>query len=373
MQLQSTRVSLDDEYAVMQHFWEQGWTDGLPIVAPTPDRVEAFLAAAGLEPEAMVGAYQTRATALTAEKLAVNAVMAGCKPEYMPVLVAAFEGLTDPVYRMNHMASLGSPWPLIIVNGPIVKEIGMTTGQYVMGGGNHANATIGRAVSLTMANCFGAKVGGVQRGCLGNPNRWSFCIAENEDTPWTPLHAQRGFQAEESAVTVFGSMNGFDQFVTPNFNEPVFLCELMAQRIANGFFTLGSYVVVMAPTYQQHFLDAGWSKDDVTRLPAEARQAFGAQSQDRWALGALRHAPLLPAAGGGAGRREPVRPHAPRRGVPQDPVARRGVAAQDGLPDRDRRRRGGQLRRLPRTLPAGHRAGDEEDQDIRRRGSRWTC
>ena len=263
MQLQSTRVSLDDEYAVMQHFWEQGWTDGLPIVAPTPDRVEVFVAAAGLEPEAMVGAYQTRATALTAEKLAVNAVMAGCKPEYMPVLVAAFEGLTDPAYRMNHMASLGSPWPLIIVNGPIVKEIGMTTGQYVMGGGNHANATIGRAVSLTMANCFGAKVGGVQRGCLGNPNRWSFCIAENEDTPWTPLHAQRGFQAEESAVTVFGSMNGFDQFVTPNFNEPVFLCELMAQRIANGFFTLGSYVVVMAPTYQQHFLDAGWSKDDV--------------------------------------------------------------------------------------------------------------
>ena len=221
MQLQSARISLDDEYAVTQYFWEQGWTDGLPIVAPTPDRVEVFLAAAGLEPEAMVGTYQTRATALTAEKLAVNAVMAGCKPEYMPVLVAAFEGLTDPAYRMNHMASLGSPWPLIIVNGPIVKEIGMTSGQYVMGGGNHANATIGRAVSLTMANCFGAKVGGVQRGCLGNPNRWSFCIAENEDTPWTPLHAQRGFQAEESAVTVFGSMNGFDQFVTPNFNEPV--------------------------------------------------------------------------------------------------------------------------------------------------------
>ena len=193
MQLQSTRVSLDDEYAVMQYFWEQGWTDGLPIVAPTPDRVEALLAAAGLGPEATVGAYQTRATALTAEKLAVNAVMAGCKPEYMPVLVAAFEGLTDPAYRMNHMASLGSPWPLIIVNGPIVKEIGMTSGQYVMGGGNHANATIGRAVSLAMANCFGAKVGGVQRGCLGNPNRWSFCIAENEDTPWTPLHAQRGF------------------------------------------------------------------------------------------------------------------------------------------------------------------------------------
>lgn len=263
MQLQSARVSLNDEYSVMQYFWDQGWTDGLPIVAPTPDRVEAFITASGLDPESLIGTYQTRATALTVEKLAVNGVMAGCKPEYMPVLVAAFEGLTDPSYRMNHMASLGSPWPLIIVNGPVVKQLGMNTGQYVMGGGNHSNATIGRAVSLTMGNCFGAKVGGVQRGCLGNPNRWSFCIAENEDTSWNPLHVQRGLKAGESAVTVFGSMNGFDQFVTPNFNEPTFLCELMAQRIANGFFSLGSYVVLMAPTYQQHFLDAGWSKEDV--------------------------------------------------------------------------------------------------------------
>ncbi len=266
MTLQSTRIDVADEREATEVFLKQGWTDGLSIVAPTPERVQAMLEGARLKPSAVIGSYEARATALTAEKLAVNAVMAGCLPEYMPVIVAAFEGLTDKEFHMNHMASLGSPWPAIIVNGPIVKRLGMATGQYVLGPtGNRANATIGRAVSLAMANCFAAKVGGVQRGCMGNPNRWSFCIAENEDTPWDPLHVTRGFAREDSAVTVFGSMDGFIQFVPPNFSDPADLADLMAHKISLGMFCLGYYLVVLAPTFQQHFVDAGWTKEDLSR------------------------------------------------------------------------------------------------------------
>ncbi len=264
MDLGSTRYEVTDEHAASELFLERGWTDGLPVVAPTASRVQAMLDAVRLAPGDLIGAYDARATALTAEKLAVNAVMAGCLPEYMPLLVAAFEGLTDPDYHMNHMASLGSPWPLLVVNGPIARELGMHHGQYVLGPtGNRANATIGRAVSLALANCFGAKVGGVQRGCMGNPHKWSFCIAENEAAAWEPLHVARGFRAEDSTVTVFGSMDGFVQFVTPNYSNPDDLAELMAQKIAYGMFCLGSYVVLMAPTFQQHFVDAGWTKADL--------------------------------------------------------------------------------------------------------------
>ncbi len=281
----STRVPVADEVAANEYFREQGWTDGLPIIAPTAERVQALLDAARMAPDAVIGTYQTRATALTAEKLAVNAVMAGCKPEYMPVLVAAFEGLTDPAFHMNHTASLGSPWPMAIVNGPIVKRLGMNTGQYVAGpSATRPNATIGRAVSLAMANCFSARVGGIQRGTLGNPNRWSFCIAENEDTPWAPLHVQRGFAREDSTVTVVGTMDGVIQFVTPNFSNPEGLCDLMAWRIGNSFFTLGSYVVMIAPTFQQHFLDKGWSKDDIgAYLAAHVKRSVASLKVDgRW-------------------------------------------------------------------------------------------
>ena len=265
MELVSTRATFEDEHAVVEHYWEKEWTDGLPIVPPTPQRVQAFLDYARLEADAIIGTYTIRATALTAEKVAINAVMAGCRPEYMPVVVAAFEGLTDSAYRMNHMASLGSPWPLAIVNGPVIKELGMNSGQYAVGPtSNRANSTIGRAISLGMINCFGAKVGGVQRGTMGNPHKWSFLAAENEDTPWTPLHVQRGFKAEDSTVTMFGSMEGLAQFVTPNFQDPASLLELVCQKVANGFFTIGSHVVLMAPTFQQAFLDAGMTKDNVT-------------------------------------------------------------------------------------------------------------
>ena len=297
MDLRSSKVDVTDEYAAMEYFWEQGWTDGLPIVAPTRERIEACLAHAGIDSQDVIGSYEARASALTAEKLAINAVMAGCKPEYMPVLVAAFEGLTDPAFRMNHMASLGSPWPLVIVNGPIVERLGMNTGQYLLGPtGNRANATIGRAVSLTMANCFDAKVGGVQRGTMGNPNRWSFCAAEREDSPWPRVHEQRGLAGGVSAVTVVGTMDGVLQFVTPNFTDPTDLCELIAQRIAYGFFTLGTFVVMMAPVFQQHFIDAGWTQDDVkTYLTEHTRRSVASLKIDgRWERYGTRLSPTAP-------------------------------------------------------------------------------
>ena len=293
--------------------------------------------------------------------------MAGCKPEYMPVLVAAFEGLTDPAFRMNHMASLGSPWPLVIVNGPIVERLGMNTGQYLLGPtGNRANATIGRAVSLTMANCFDAKVGGVQRGTMGNPNRWSFCAAEREGSPWPRVHEQRGLAGGVSAVTVVGTMDGVLQFVTPNFTDPTDLCELIAQRIAHGFFTLGTFVVMMAPVFQQHFIDAGWTQDDVKTYLTEhtCRSVASLKTDGRWERYGTRLSPTAPPIEPGDDTR--LSSHAPRPRAHRYPVHPGRIRPHTRFPHHGLRGRGGELRGLRGPLPPGHRAGHRSHQGLAR-------
>ena len=203
--LNSERIVVDGYLHAMEHFWEQGWTDGLPVVPPTEERVREFLEHARLEPDEVVGEYRIRDRAITAEKLAINAVMAGCLPEYMPILVAACQAVTHPAFHLNHIASLASPWPLLIVNGPQVKALKFNSGVYVFGPGTRANATVGRALSLVLANCMEARLGGIQRGAMGHAARWGFCIAENEDTSWAPLHVERGFDRFANVVTAFPS------------------------------------------------------------------------------------------------------------------------------------------------------------------------
>jgi hypothetical protein len=179
----SKRLEVDDALDCYERYEALGWTDGLPVIPPTEASVRSFLEHAGLAPGHVVGVYGDRATAITAEKVAINAVMAGCRAEYMPVVLAAIEALTDPAFHLNHIASMSSPWPLLIISGPVVNELSMATGEYAFGSARRANATIGRAVSLLLANCFGAKVGGVQQGSMGNRYATAFSWRRMQTRP----------------------------------------------------------------------------------------------------------------------------------------------------------------------------------------------
>ena len=271
--LTSRQVDVDDAYAAMEYAWEQGWTDGLPIVPPTPERVTRFLEYAQLEPDELIGEYRVRNRGITAEKAAINSVMAGCKPEYMPVILAALEAVTDTEFHLNHIASTSSPWPAFIVNGPIAQEIGLNNGLYVLGPGCRANSTIGRAVSLTLANCLDAKVGGVQQGAMGSLTRMGgMVLAEKEDTPWEPLSAMRGFERGTNTVTAISTMEApleTRAYGMPHVNTAEGLSAVLGEYIAEGYFATGAHMILLNPAYQRPYLEAGWTKADVVRYLEE--------------------------------------------------------------------------------------------------------
>src|SRR2546423_8773871 len=186
---------------LVEWYFEQGWTDGLPVVPPTEETVAAMIAALGGEPELVECKIPPRHGSLSREVLAINLVMAGCRPEYAPVVRAALLALAQPAFDLNgvqattHMAA-----PLLVVNGPIAGAIGMNPGANAFGAGNRANATIGRAIRLALLNVGGAWPGDLDKATLGHPGKYSYAVAENEaDNPWAPDHVQNGLAAEGSA------------------------------------------------------------------------------------------------------------------------------------------------------------------------------
>jgi hypothetical protein len=182
----------------------RGWTDGLPVVPATAPLVEEMLAAASLPGSTVIADMPSRKVAVTAEKVAINAVMAGCKPEYMPVVVAAVKALAAPEFGLHHVASaLSGPAIMVLVNGPIANKLGINATNNVFGAGVRANATIGRAVRLVLLNCLKYKPGISDRATMGFPGKFTCCIAENEENhPWEPWHVERGFTPEDSTVTL---------------------------------------------------------------------------------------------------------------------------------------------------------------------------
>ena len=258
MQLTSDRIEVPDALEAIEYCYRQNMTDGLPVVPPTEKRVAEFLAHAGLSPGDTIAEVTERARIITAEKLAVNAVMAGCLPEYMPVLVAAVEALADPAFKFNHLASLGSPWPLLIVSGPIVRALGMNHGMYLFGSGNRANATIGRAMSLLLWNCCELRPDAIQRGQLGNPHRYSFCIAEDPDTAWEGLNEWEGHARSTSTVTAFSGyhlcMARTECSVARGILAP------LVNAISRHEFSPGCVVVTIPPNLEKLLVDQGWTK-----------------------------------------------------------------------------------------------------------------
>src|ERR1043166_1151107 len=206
--LQAERFEVEDDlWAVNAFFEEKGWTDGLPIIPPTEERVGQTIAAVKRNPQDVIGVVPPRWAPATVEKIAINAVMAGCLPQYMPVLIAAAEALTDPKLNLYALqATTGGPAIMLIVNGPIRKQLNINGGSNVLGEGWRANATIGRCVRLIQRNIGGSYPGSTCKATLGWPGKYSICIAENEEaSQWEPLHVERGFGRDQSTVTLISA------------------------------------------------------------------------------------------------------------------------------------------------------------------------
>ncbi len=203
----TTEVQWSDVFEAVERCYELGWTDGLPVVPPTDYKVSQFLEKAGREAAEVVGEIPERRRVITCDKVAANAVMAGCLPEYFPVVLAATEAMLAPEFNLvGPSSSLGGAGILVIVNGPVARDLAINSRNNLFGPGNRANATIGRAVRLILMNACAAIPGLFDRSVIGHPGKYTYCIAEADaDTHWTPLHAERGFSPEQSAVTVFAA------------------------------------------------------------------------------------------------------------------------------------------------------------------------
>ena len=257
-----------DPAELVEAYYERGWTDGLPVVPPTEKSVAEMLAGAALRAEDIIGEIPDRHVVVTAWKLALNAVLAGCRPEYLPVVVAAIRGLCHPDFAYHGPASsTGGSAIVLVVNGPITRTVGINSGNNVFGQGARANATIGRAVRLIMMNVMNTKPGLLDRATLGNPGKYSFCFAENEENhPWEPLHVERGFRPEQSAVTVYASNSLYQVYnqlaSTP---EPLLLC--FADALCNlGSPNVRGYnqsLIVFAGEHAEMLQQSGWRKRDV--------------------------------------------------------------------------------------------------------------
>jgi hypothetical protein len=208
MQLTATSVAqlMADAF---DYAYDQGWTDGLPIIPPTPEAVQRFVAAAGCDAETLVGVIPPRKGQATVEVMAINAVMAGCRPEYMPVILAALEGLTDPHYPLEFMQVTTNPMtPFLLINGPVRHRLEINAGAGCLGPGWRANATIGRAIRLILQNAGGALPGVYSKSSFGSPLRYTYVCGENEEeNPWTPYHVDQGYATTDSTVTVFKASN----------------------------------------------------------------------------------------------------------------------------------------------------------------------
>ncbi|MBI4269617.1 MAG: hypothetical protein HY615_04730 [Candidatus Rokubacteria bacterium] len=254
-----------------ENWFERGVTDGLPVVPPTRERVERMLRATRRERDELVGEMAPNYGRLTVEKAAVNAVMAGCRPEYFPIVLAAAESACDPAFSLHGMStSTHFAAPLIVVNGPARARIGLNSSFGVFGPGYRANATIGRALRLCMFNVGGARPGETSMSTFGHPGRYTYCIGEHEEaSPWPPYHAGRGLAADTSAVTLFAgeAPHGISDHASRTARALVgSLGWSMACLWNSKHFPLYSHtMLVIGPEHARTIADDGWSKADVAR------------------------------------------------------------------------------------------------------------
>jgi hypothetical protein len=259
---------MTDAFEVNEFYQDKGWTDGLPIVPPTEERVAACLDAAGLAPGDIIGVERVRQRPITAEKVAINAVMAGCKPAYMSVVVAVLRAMCQEQFNLHgSSASTGGSAPVIVVNGPIRTALGMNATHNVLANGNRANATIGRAIRLVLINVLGVIPGQLDRSTLGHAGKFTCCIAEDEeDSAWTPLAQERGMPVGTSAVTVMAG-EAPRQVMNEWTHDPEEIMATFAAEMRHNMLTYsvwsGNYIVIIPKQLRELLSAAGWHKHDI--------------------------------------------------------------------------------------------------------------
>lgn len=264
----SKRHTLQDVGETQEFFHSRGWTDGLPIVPPTADAVQRCLDWAGLAPDHLVGIEPVRHRMVTAEKLAINAVMAGCLPMHFPVVVTALTAmLEEPFLLHGATASTGGCAVLLIVNGPIRNEIGMDATFNAIGPSDRASNCIGRSIRLILGNLFEVRPGQIDRSTFGHPGKISYCIAEDEEhSPWLSLATERLGDPHVSAVTAMAAMAPrqiMNEWTTvPEEILDTFIAEIRA-NMTNYSIWPGNYAIVVPPQLREHFEAAGWTKADI--------------------------------------------------------------------------------------------------------------
>lgn len=253
---------------LVEWYFEQGLTDGLPVVPPTREAIDAVVATLGGDLELVECRVPPRLGSLTREVLAINLVMAGCKPEYAPVVRAALLALTQPAFNLNgvqattHMAA-----PLLVVNGPEARRIGMNGGVNAFGSGNRANATIGRAIRLVLLNVGGGWPGDLDKSTLGHPGKYTYAAAENEeDSPWAPYHVDKGFSSDDSTVFVIAAEppHSITNHVADD-PEGILdsICSAMSTIANNNAVSSGHCAVVIGPEHALTIASKGWTRHDV--------------------------------------------------------------------------------------------------------------
>jgi hypothetical protein len=263
--LRSRRVEIGGDEDEQEAMVARGWSDGLPVVPPTEERVLRMLDGTSRDPQEVIGIVPPALAAATVEKIAINAVMAGCKPEYLPVVLAAVEAVLDESFAMHGvLATTMFVGPVVVVNGPIRRQIGMNAKGNALGQGNRANSSIGRALQLVIRNVGEGRPQEVDRATLGNPGKVGYCFAEDEEgSSWEPLSVERGLKPGVSAVTVFAGF-GLQGVVDQKSREPESLARSMAESLKAihnvKMAPSCDALLVVCPEHHRTFRNAGWSK-----------------------------------------------------------------------------------------------------------------
>ena len=280
--LQARSVELAEAEDIMEACYDRGWSDGLPVVPPTPLRVMRMLNGSARDAAEIVGKAPPDNVPCTIEKIAINAVMAGCKPEYFPVVIASVEAALQDRFCMHGLlCTTYFSSPVMVVNGPITKQIGMNSGVNALGQGNRANATIGRALQLIIRNVGGGVPGGIDRANMGNPGKYTYCFAEDEsDVNWGSLSMDRGFGRKDSVISLFAG-DGLQPVLDQQSRTPHSLAKSMAMSLRSvahtKLFGIADAILVVCPEHRRVFREGGWSKEDLRKALHEELVTPGAE------------------------------------------------------------------------------------------------
>jgi hypothetical protein len=279
--LSSNLFEFKSDSEAIEFFLNKGWTDGLPIIPPTVERVIQFLKTVPNHPSEVIGYEPVKSREITIEKIAINSVMAGCLPEYFPVVLKTVESILEPKFTLHAITSstMGAGI-LTVVTGPIASKLNLHGGTSVFGPGYRANATIGRAVRLSVINTTGSNSKQIDKATLGHAGKYTWCITENPVSPWSSLHEDRGFKSTDNATTVFAGLSPI-QVSHHHTQNPKNILRSFKDALFSIGPNQGEIIIILCPEHAIHINNAGWGKAQIKDYLYE----ISVRSNDEWNKG----------------------------------------------------------------------------------------